>query len=57
MLSKKAIKYFKENGHSFEEIEGIKLWLEQLDRWETLTEEEVFWNLDKKIKSNMLSNV
>ena len=49
MLTQKAINYFQENWYSFEEIEGIKLGLEQAENWERISHDEM-----KKFVSNEL---
>jgi hypothetical protein len=41
MLSKKALTYLQKNNYSFEEIQWIKLWLEQAKRWETISQKEM----------------
>jgi len=41
MLSQEAIKYLKENNYSFEEIEWIKLGLENYSKWEVISRQEM----------------
>jgi len=41
MLSQEAIKYLKENNYSFEEIEWIKLGLENSSKWEVISKQEM----------------
>jgi hypothetical protein len=57
MLSKKAIKYFKKNGYNFEEIEGIKKWMNESVKWETISNNEMksfVWDeLFSKYKMNV----
>ncbi len=51
MLSKKAIKYFKENWYTFEQINDIEEWLKQDENGEVLTEKE----MQEFIKTDLFS--
>ncbi len=51
MLSKQTITYFKENWYSFEQIEWIKLWLEQSEKWDIISHND----MKKFIKNELFS--
>ena len=57
MLSQKAISYFQKNWYSFEEIEGIKLWLEQAEKWETISHAEMKDFVSNELFAKYKSNV
>ena len=41
ILKDKASKYLKDNGYTFEEIEWIKKWIEEFNKWETISKAEM----------------
>ena len=43
------IEKFKENWFSFEEIESIKKWVSQIEKWEVYDENTFYSNLEKRL--------
>ena len=42
MLTQEQIKKFQDDGFSFEDIQGISKWIENIENWKTLSKNE-FW--------------
>jgi hypothetical protein len=51
------VEAFKEAWLSFEEIESIKQWLDDVENWRIYTEEEFYSRLEKSLFSNFRVNV
>ena len=57
MLSDKSIKYFKENWYSFEQIKWIEEWMNQIEKWETITKKEIKTFIANELFSKFKINV
>ncbi len=57
MVGNKAIKYLKKNDYTFEEIEWIKLWLEQSNQWKVISKKEMNSYIKKELFSKYTTNV
>lgn len=51
MLSQETINKLKANWYTFEQIEWIKLWLEESNAWKVITKEE----MEKFVKTELFS--
>lgn len=57
MISQEAINYLKKNGYSYEEIEWIKLWLEQYEKGKTISKDEMENFIKNELFSKYSTNV
>ena len=51
-MTKLNVEAFKKEGFSYEEIESIKEWLDDVNKWRVYTEEDFYSKIWKKIFSN-----
>ena len=55
MLEKTTVQQFKDNGYTFEEMNGIKNWLQDIEDGNTTPFEEFWPRFCKQINDKMLS--
>lgn len=56
MLTNEQIEAMKEEGYTFEEIESVKLGLKNIAEWKTISEEEFWSRIYKRINDKMKQN-